>query len=178
MVVTHPFTLTSVCHLLLILPLYLHHISYLPWKFDNIGNSVGLFFECWSVPLGLGMFANRIFKIIVLSCLFLGRADTKLIARSASYPALVDVTDLPFQVDILVHEAHRHPYIERLCLLYLLKLYHGRNFASRAGSSWRLLFVLALMPWLRGYRAKEIDSDAEGSISQGLRPEVVVEENN
>lgn len=37
--------------------------------------------------------------------------------------------------------------------MYLLKLRHGRAFGTLAGSSWRLLFIYVLMPWLSKYRA-------------------------
>lgn len=47
---------------------------------------------------------------------------------------------------------HRHPYIERLGLLYMLKLRNGKDFGSQAGAGWRMLFVLALLPWMRNYR--------------------------
>jgi hypothetical protein len=37
--------------------------------------------------------------------------------------------------------------------MYLLKLRHGDGFCTMAGSSWRLIFVFVLMPWLSKYRA-------------------------
>ena len=57
-----------------------------------------------------------------------------------------------FLKDILSHEAHRHPYIELMGVMYLMKLRYGENFGKRAGSTWRLIFVYALMPWLNKYR--------------------------
>ena len=37
--------------------------------------------------------------------------------------------------------------------MYLLKLRHGDAFCTVTGSSWRLIFVYVLMPWLSKYRA-------------------------
>jgi hypothetical protein len=54
--------------------------------------------------------------------------------------------------DILSHEAHRHPYIEMLGVIYMMKLRHGEQFGNRAGSCWRLIFVHALLPWLQTHR--------------------------
>lgn len=34
----------------------------------------------------------------------------------------------------------------------MLKLKYGDDFGTRSGGAWRLIFVLALMPWLRRYR--------------------------
>jgi hypothetical protein len=36
--------------------------------------------------------------------------------------------------------------------MYLLKLRYGNHFGNRGGSTWRLLFVYALMPWMHKYR--------------------------
>lgn len=61
-------------------------------------------------------------------------------------------------LDSLIFQPHAHSirlslaYIERLGKLYLMKIRHGNAFANAAGSSWRTVFVLALMPWLRQYR--------------------------
>lgn len=53
--------------------------------------------------------------------------------------------------EILAHEAHRHPYIERLGMIYMMKL-RNRDFGHRAGACWRLIFIFTLMPWMRKYR--------------------------
>ena len=37
----------------------------------------------------------------------------------------------------------------------MMKFRHGENFGRASGSTWRLLFVFALMPWLRKYRIIE-----------------------
>jgi hypothetical protein len=57
-----------------------------------------------------------------------------------------------FMRDVLIHEAHRHPYIELLGTMYLYKLRYAESFGKTAGSCWRLLFVYGLMPWLHHYR--------------------------
>lgn len=54
----------------------------------------------------------------------------------------------------VVHEAHRHPLIDRLGSIYMLRLKYKHDFCSDAGCAWRRLFVLALMPWLMKYRQK------------------------
>ena len=66
---------------------------------------------------------------------------------------------MQFRKDLLVHDTHRHPYMERLNVLYMMKLRYGDKFGSRAGSAWRLIFVMALMPWLRRYRLDEDEKE-------------------
>ena len=48
--------------------------------------------------------------------------------------------------------SNRHPYIELLGTIYLMKLRYGTKFGSNAGSCWRLIFVYALFPWMQRYR--------------------------
>ena len=40
-----------------------------------------------------------------------------------------------------------------------MKLKHGSKFANQQGSTWRIIFVLALMPWLRRYRIQGGNAD-------------------
>ena len=71
----------------------------------------------------------------------------------------LDSYPMQFRKDLLVHDTHRHPYMERLNVLYMMKLRYGDKFGSRAGSAWRLIFVMALMPWLRRYRLDEDEKE-------------------
>ena len=50
-----------------------------------------------------------------------------------------------------------------------MKLRYGDEFGRSSGSTWRLLFVFALMPWLRRYRISSGDSDVfEEALLQQL----------
>jgi hypothetical protein len=96
----------------------------------------------------------RLVKLIMISAFYIGRLDTPLFAPGVGMvgPMHLDAHPIQFRKDLLVHDAHRHPYIERLSVIYLLKLRYGEQFGHRAGGQWRLIFVIALMPWLRRYR--------------------------
>ncbi len=37
-------------------------------------------------------------------------------------------------------------------MMYMMKLKHGDQFGKKSSSTWRLLFVFILMPWLQKYR--------------------------
>jgi hypothetical protein len=71
--------------------------------------------------------------------------------------------------------------------MMLMKIRFGTDFSTRAGATWRLLFVLALFPWLRKYRFPQIpplpneldlprgisetDLMEEGHVEEGSRRE-------
>jgi hypothetical protein len=96
----------------------------------------------------------RLIKLIAISAFYIGRLDTPVFAPGVGYvgPVPLDGHPVQFRKDLLTHDAHRHPYLECLGVLYLLKLRYGDAFGNRAGGQWRLIFVLSLMPWLRRYR--------------------------
>jgi hypothetical protein len=92
--------------------------------------------------------------------MYIARIDTPFMAPGVGVfgPVHVDGYPLAFRKDVLLSEAHRNVYLERLGLLFLLKLRCGDRFGSRAGGAWRLLYVLCLMPWLRKYRSSPTSS--------------------
>jgi len=114
----------------------------------------------------------RLVKLIMISAFYIGRLDTPLFAPGVGMigPMHLDAHPIQFRKDLLVHDAHRHPYIERLAVIYMLKLRYGEQFGQRAGGQWRLIFVMALMPWLRRYRLddgpsyEDQDDYAEGPV--------------
>jgi hypothetical protein len=88
--------------------------------------------------------------------IFLGRVDVPLLSPGIGEiePLNYKIDSMPyiFILDLMVHEAHRHPYIEIFGAVCLHKIRHGDAFVSRAGTAWRLLLVSMLMPWLGKYR--------------------------
>lgn len=88
-------------------------------------------------------------------------------------PIEADHFPYTFRKDIVMHEAHRHPYIESFGLLCLLKLRARDSFGNRANACWRLLFVLTLMPWLKKYRVSGYE---EGTDIAELQDKISVAE--
>lgn len=71
---------------------------------------------------------------------------------------------------ILINAAHRHPFVDLVGKIYLLKLRYGERFANRAGYAFRLMFTVALLPWVRKYRViarPEIGSSDDNSPTEG-----------
>ncbi|KAI2508809.1 hypothetical protein MHU86_5543 [Fragilaria crotonensis] len=121
-------------------------------------NFIVLLFEAWNVGNSLGYVISRSFRVLLITLFYLGRLDKWVLADGAGevhcfHP---DIFPRAFNRDLLVHEAHRHPWAERLVTMYMLKIRNGKEFGSRAGGCWRLIFVSALMPWLIGCRVSAL----------------------
>jgi hypothetical protein len=92
----------------------------------------------------------RLTKMCLCAVFHVGRIDQPFLASGLGVSA--DSYYNWFMNDVLAVEAQRHPYIETLGFMYLMELRHDTDFISRAGATWRLLLVTALMPWLQKYR--------------------------
>lgn len=116
---------------------------------------------------------SRLVKFLLATGLYVGRIDRPVLAEGLA----LDIDSLPrvFRQNLLSAEAHRHPFMEQLGQMYLMKLRHKDDFGTKAGSIWRLLFVSALMPWLRKKRIQgdvDVDKEIEAKMmSSGLQEE-------
>ena len=108
----------------------------------------------------------RMIKLVLTAASQIGKIDRPFLAKGVGNLGPLELDPFPtiHTRDLVAHEAHRHPYIEVLGLLYLMKLRYADAFCTRSGSAWRLLFVYALMPWLHQYRIHE---DALASYEKG-----------
>lgn len=112
---------------------------------------------------------------LLIGAFFVGRLDTLLFAPGAGNigPIRLDSHPIQFRKDLLLRDANHHPYMERLAVIYPLKLRYGVSFATRAGSAWWLIFVMALMPWLRRYR---LDNGPTSGVDKKVRKNASLEE--
>jgi len=117
-------------------------------------NVLNVVLECWNVGLATGYVLARASMLLLAAALHIGRVDVPFLAPDVAQigPLQMDTYPTAYRKALLSSEAHRHPLIERLGSMYMMKLRYGKGFARTSGSIWRLLFVFALMPWLRKYR--------------------------
>jgi hypothetical protein len=113
--------------------------------------------EWANFTLSVGFVFLRVIKLLLAAGLFIGRIDTPFLAPRVGKFGNFELDNYPtiYLKDLLSHEAHRHPYIEQLGVMYLMKLRYREDFGKRAGSCWRLIFVYALMPWMHQYRIRD-----------------------
>ena len=124
-------------------------------KNPMVANLIELINEAFNFASSIAFVLVRILKLILLAALYVGRVDAPFLAPGVGVLSLglIDPHSDFFLADIFAKEAHRHPYIESLGVIYLHKLKYGPTFLTSVGSAWRLLFVTALMPWLQKYRS-------------------------
>jgi hypothetical protein len=110
--------------------------------------------EWANFALSAGFIFMRMVKLLLVAGAFIGRIDSPFLAPGVGEIGPLELDNYPtvHLKDVLSQEAHRHPYIEQLGTIYLMKLRYREHFGKTAGSCWRLLFVYALMPWLHKYR--------------------------
>ena len=122
----------------------------------------------------------RMMKIILISIASIGQIDRRLLAEGVGQIGPLEFDPYPtiHIRDLVAHEAHRHPYIEILGTMYLMKLRYSDKFGSRAGSAWRLMFIYALMPWMHRYRILDKTTESDSDSNQGARVANLDEENN
>jgi len=109
-------------------------------------------------------------KLIIVTAASLGRIDRPFLAKGRGRK--LDPLPMIHTCDLLAHEAHRHPFIESLGLVYLMKFRYTEDFCHRAGSAWRLIFIYALMPWLHKYRIhNEIKNEQGGDNNNNNKTE-------
>lgn len=137
--------------------------------------------EWANFALTAGFVFVRLVKLLLIAGLSVGRIDTPFLAKGVGVMGPLELDPFPtiHMRDIMSHEAHRHPYMETLGTIYLMKLRYGKLFCSNAGSCWRLIFVYALMPWMQKYRIfatdeKMLDEDGneiidDNEVSKELR---------
>ena len=117
-----------------------------------------MFFGRQSYVLQITLTRTVSLQFFLIGSFFIARIDTPFLAPGVGRIGTMELDAFPlaFRKDVLMHEAHRHPFIETLGFLCLLQLRLGACsgkslFGRNAHSCWRLLLVLALCPWLRKY---------------------------
>jgi len=103
-------------------------------------------------------------KLYFISLSSVGKIDRPLLAKGVGELGNIELDAYPTMHvrDLVAFEAHRHPYIEILGTMYLMKLRYSNLFGSQAGSAWRLMFVYALLPWMYQYRIHDTPGEEIG----------------
>jgi hypothetical protein len=111
-------------------------------------NLASVFFECWNFSTAVLTILKRIGIVLATAFTGLGRIDIPFLHPLLGMDAVAD----NFRREVLVHDAHLHPYLDRLSGMYMRRLRHKEKFGSVESQAWRSLFVIGLCPWLVKHR--------------------------
>jgi hypothetical protein len=135
-------------------------------------NYAMLCLEWANFALSAGFIVVRMIKLLYVAVTSVGRIDIPFLAPGLGRIGPLELDNFPtiHTRDVLLHEAHRHPYIELLGTMYLMKIRYTKHFGNMYGSFWRLMFVHALMPWLHRYRVTVEESDDAAANDEFATP--------
>ena len=123
-------------------------------------NYNALAMECWQLGVGGGALLSRLGQFLFAASFWIGRIDVVFLDEDVSlFGYSFDYVPINYRTELVVHEVHKHPWINRLGGMFLMRIKHGQDFSSVAGAKWRLLFTLSLFPWLARYRKKRGGGD-------------------
>lgn len=97
---------------------------------SNITNVV---LEVWSLGLSIGTVTTRAIKLALVTCFYLGRIDTPMLAPGVGYVAgsPLDPAPIAFKKDLLIHEAVSltplYSLLRRVFKKYSKKLCHDMS---------------------------------------------------
>ena len=127
-------------------------------------NYNALAMECWQLGVGGGTLLSRLGQFLFAAAFWIGRIDVVFLDEDVSlFGYSFDYVPINYRTELVVHEVHKHPWINRLGGMFLMRIKHGQDFSSAAGAKWRLLFTLSLFPWLARYRKKRGGGDDDDS---------------
>lgn len=115
-----------------------------------------LILETTYFAISFAFMISRASQILVSGLVYSGRTYRSILSEEAHDFATLNLDGGHeiYLASILQVEAHRHPHMDLLALLYSVKVLHPTQFATRAGCAWRLLLAAHLFPWLQHTEAQ------------------------